>query len=150
LLAEFSPDGKLLATVCVDGGVRLWRLDLGKSELLNEPTKASMADATHPSGPKIQRLVFEPSGKFLLTQSGDSLVRCYSIATGKVVSQQDPMSHSLLSPDGRFVFSMDSSGMTRLWNVSEDKASNASIKIEATAQKVGESNLVPSALSVDG
>jgi WD40 repeat protein len=140
----------LLATVCVDGGVRIWQSDSGRSDLLSEQAKISGADATHPSGPNIQRLAFDPSGKFLLTQSGESTVRCYSIATGKVVSQPDPMNHSLLSPDGRFVFSMDSSGMTKLWNVSEDKATTAVRKIERTAQEAGVSNLVPSALSVDG
>lgn len=150
LLAEFSPDGQLLATASVDGAVRLWRLDSGKSDLLSEPTKTSGADAALFAGSQVKRLVFDPSGKFLLTQSGESTVRCYSITTGKVVSLADPMDNSLLSPDGRFVFSMDSSGMTKLWNVSEDKATTAPIKIEGTAQEVGGSNLIPSALSMDG
>src|SRR5262249_30174195 len=73
-LAEFSPDGRSLATACADGGVRLWQLDTGKSDLpLEQP------------GATVERMVYDPTGRVLLAQSDNSMVTCWEVAGGRVV-----------------------------------------------------------------
>src|SRR5262249_8457692 len=60
-LAEFSPDGKTLATASDDGALRLWRLDNGESDLILKPAKSSS-----PPRSKLKRLMFNPTGKILM------------------------------------------------------------------------------------
>jgi WD40 repeat protein len=124
LLAEIAPNGKYLATAAADGVVRLWDLALGKL------IKVSAA------GRKIEHLLFEPGGRFLLVQSAESEAWCYSIAAGKADPVPFPIAGpgriALVSANGKFIFSLDPSGSIKLWSVIDGKLTTAQVKLEAS------------------
>jgi WD40 repeat protein len=138
-LAAFSPDGRWLATGSSKGAARVWRLDSGESRLLTGP-----AGAPKSPGSETKRLVFDSSGRFLLTQSANGAVHCWEVAKGKAVSVPRPMENpgTILSPDGRFVLSVDSSRIEKLWNIADDKTTSVELEIGPEA--------LPSAVSTDG
>ena len=80
LSASFSPDEKILLTVCHDNNVRLW--DVTTGTLLGEPLKHD---------PRMVEAVFSPDGRQILTASGSEAgqpgaVRLWDASTHKLLS----------------------------------------------------------------
>jgi WD40 repeat protein len=68
-------------------------------------------------------------------QSAESEAWCYSIAAGKADPVPFPIAGpgriALVSPNGRFIFSLDPTGSTKLWSVIDGKLTTAHVKLEA-------------------
>jgi WD40 repeat protein len=85
-----SPDGKLIATTCSDGNVRLW--DVASRTLAFPPMPH----------PEVMRwLTFSPGGKWLASTNKKGEARVWDVATGAVVGEVFPHANMGLtfSPD---------------------------------------------------
>lgn len=121
----FDPTGKLLATGCHDGKVRLWDIEQGKS--IRE------IDAhTKPNKSAVYRVSFSPDGKQLVSASFDQTLKLWTVADGKLVREiakyepgKSEQGHrqgvfcAAFSPDGKFLVSGSSDRSLKLWKVSD-------------------------------
>jgi WD40 repeat protein len=106
--AAFSPDGKLLATVCQTGKVVVW----------NTPPKDTISyrwDATAHADNQCRAVAFGPDGKWLVTAGSDGKVRRWDAANGKSEFEETPNAEDKLwsvaiSPDGKTVAAAGNSG----------------------------------------
>src|SRR5207248_1234681 len=69
--ADFSPDGRTLASVCSDGTLNLWDVPTGKVR------------HTAKRGGGFDHVEFSRDGKRFVTSGSDALVRLFDAATGK-------------------------------------------------------------------
>jgi len=146
VLSEFSPDGRFLATASADGALRIWRLDNGESDLISPATSEQpgwLASSNSP-GTKFKRLMFNPSGRVLVTHTDNSTVHAWIVENGRHISLEAITGDkgTILSPDGTFAYSLDPSGYERLW----EPTGIPLTKVQLEIQHAG----VPSALSTDG
>jgi len=124
--AEFSPDGKLLATAGGDGYVRFWDPVTGRP--VGKPLPADPG----PSG-IVNAVAFSPDGNLLATAGGDGYVRLWNPATrepvgkamhadfGNGMPRPAGRGHGSVyavafSPDGSRLASAGADGHVRLWN----------------------------------
>jgi WD40 repeat protein/Flp pilus assembly protein TadD/ribosomal protein S27E len=109
--AEFSPDGRYVATASEDGTARVWDLVTGQGR----PVTIEHAAGVHLA-------IFSPDGRHLATASDDRTVRLSDPATGRLIFPPLEHDHSVrymkFSPDGSRIAT--SSGSTvRMWNASD-------------------------------
>jgi serine/threonine protein kinase/WD40 repeat protein len=146
VLAEFSPDGQYLATASADGALRLWRLDNGESDLISPATveQPGWLASTRTPRSQFKRLMFNPNGRVLVTQTADDTVHAWLIENGKHISFETFTGDkgTILSSDGKFAFSLDPSGNERLWEPTEIPFTKVQLEILHAG--------IPSALSADG
>ena len=115
---DFSPDGKLLASVSfnsLDNTVRLWDVKSGKPH--GQPL-------THTSW--VSDVEFSPDGKLLASASNDNMVHLWDVESGKPLGQ--PLTHTDMvddvefSPDGKLLASTSAEdSKVLLWDI-ETKA----------------------------
>jgi len=104
----FSPDGKMLATGCVDSGVRLFDLSTGE-----------VRTALGHTG-WVWSLAFSPDGKKLVSAGADGLIQVWEI--GKLYQRQPLLRQSshvqtiAYSPDGRILATNSAEGAAELWD----------------------------------
>jgi WD40 repeat protein len=108
-LAQFSPDGEVLAVVGAEREVRAWYF------------RASLAPLTIAGHEKeVWGLAFSPDGKTLASSGDDHLIKLWDTADGREVATLD--AHASLatsvtfSPDGRLLASSSFDGTIRLWD----------------------------------
>ena len=124
--AEFSPDGKLLATAGGDGYVRLW------DPVTGHPVGQPMPADPGPNG-LVYAVAFSPDGKLLATAGADGYVRLWDPATRKPVGRimhadfgdgmrkaagagQARVYAVAFSPDGKLLATAGADGHVRLWD----------------------------------
>jgi serine/threonine protein kinase/WD40 repeat protein len=105
----FSADGKRLAAGTMDGKALVWDVATGKAAMvlpLQSDTFCAFAQ-------------FSPDGSRLLTESGRHEARLWDAATGNLCQDMphigDPYNLTYFSPDGRWIFSADDTGI-RIWD----------------------------------
>ena len=108
--AEFSPDGKILATAGYDARIALW--DVGSGERLQKIEVHNGA---------IFDLAFSPDGRILASASADETVKLWRVADGvrlDTLNQPQGEQYAVaFSPDGRFVLAGGADNVIRLWRV---------------------------------
>lgn len=103
----FSPDGKLMATACKDGLVRVCDADTCKQEM--EPLR-------HGSG--VLSVKFSADGTLLVTTSWDQTARVWEVSTGKMISRLKHDSAVWMADfdrEGERIVSAAADGNARVW-----------------------------------
>lgn len=124
--ANFSPDGKLVATGGYDKMVMVWNpdevepLDLGRRlEGLPDPKPNYLQLTGHVDA--VRSVAFSPNGELVASGSDDNSIRLWNLATGKedkVLRRHGSGVRSCtFSPDGEFVLSGSQDEYVRLWNL---------------------------------
>jgi WD40 repeat protein len=107
--AEFSPDGKVLATSGQDRTVRLWDAATGESRRV-------LTGHSH----DVNYVTFSPDGRTLATASEDQTVKLWDASTGRehqtLSGHHAEMVSALFTPDGRRLVSCDRDGHIIVWD----------------------------------
>jgi WD40 repeat protein len=104
----YRPDGRLLATACADGAVRVWEADAGR-----------LAHAFLGHAAAVTAVAWSPDGARLASCSEDGTVRLWNATTGKVLhTLRHPEAARCLawSPDGTTLASGGTDQTIRLWD----------------------------------
>lgn len=106
--AEFSPDGKLLATAGYDGRIVLWNLDT-----------AAVVHTIDGHNGAVFDLAFDPAGAVLASASADETVKLWKVETGErldTLSQPTAEQYVVdFSPDGKFIVAGGADNRIRVW-----------------------------------
>jgi WD40 repeat protein len=115
LSADYSPDGKQLATIGSDGTVILWNALTGE-EMLRLPGGTEPSDFV-----STQRVAYSPDGKVLAACDRNS-VKLYDPASGKLLKtlkgHEKDVTALAISSDGKYIASGSLDGSTIIWNAS--------------------------------
>jgi len=139
--AEFSPDGKILATAGYDTKIGLW--DVASGELLRSIEVHTGA---------IFDLAFSPDGTLLASASADETTKVWRVSDGErldTLHQPEGEQFAVaFSPDGRFVLSGGADSVIRMWRVLSTEKPRINPLIHA--RFAHEDAVVAMAISADG
>jgi WD40 repeat protein len=111
LSASFSPDGRCVVTVSVDGTARMWDASTGSP--LGPPLRHEKS---------VSSASFSPDGRRVVTVSVDGTVRMWDVSTGSPLGPPLRHEHALrsasFSSDGRRMVTVSWDGTVRMWDVS--------------------------------
>jgi WD40 repeat protein len=107
--AQYSPDGRLIATAGQDGTARIWDAATGRQ----------VASLTGHKGP-VRRISWSPDGQRVVTASEDRTAAIWAATAGRLIrtlaGHGDAVQAALFSPtDGRWVATASADGKVRIW-----------------------------------
>ncbi|NEP11038.1 MAG: hypothetical protein F6K14_12655 [Symploca sp. SIO2C1] len=105
---NFSPDGKVIATVSADGKVKFWNIDGEPLTSFQEHTDT------------VNSLSFSPDDPIFATGSADGTVKLWNLDGELVDSLQehtDTVDSVSFSPDGKILATGSADGTVKLWNL---------------------------------
>jgi len=139
--AEYSPDGKTLATAGYDRVIRLWEVSSGKYLRQFPSHNGAVYD-----------LAFSPDGKVLASASGDSTCKIWHVETGeRLDTLNQPQGEQFgvdFTPDGKFIVGVGADNRIRLWRFLSKEAPRINPVVHARFGH--EDAIVEMALSKDG
>jgi WD40 repeat protein len=118
LTVAFSPDGKWLASGCIDGSIKIWDMATGK---------LTHTLAGHQAGRFVHGLAFSPDSAVLASGAsfGDARIKLWNAATGELVRSLPCSDQSVrevaFAPDGKTLASASGEGNARIWEVATGK-----------------------------
>jgi len=107
---EFSPDGKVLASLQEGGKITLWKVPKGE-KITTLTSKASA-----------KRLIgFSPDGSMLAAISQDKTIQVWNTSTGECLATLEGQTRNITGlaflPDGNSLVSVSNYGSTKLWTI---------------------------------
>ena len=110
IYAEFSPDGRWVATASVDKTAQIWETETGRAH----------GNALQHAG-WVSFVRFSPDGKLLATASEDGTARFWEVATGQptgaVLRHGEWVNSVVFSPDGKRVLTASDDRTARVWDI---------------------------------
>jgi len=111
--AQFSPDGKLIATASADPTARIWDVTTGRLII----TLKGHSDA-------IWAIKFSPDGKQIVTGSSDKTARIWNVQTKRILTLKGHNQLVFLtqfSPNGEQIATASNDRTTRIWDTQTGK-----------------------------
>ncbi len=117
---NFSPDGKLLASISRCSDIHLWNTENGEIKIFKYIDKNIYDYSEIPDS-----IAFSPDGKVLASGGSDRTVRLLKVEGGKEIGilkgHFDDIASVVFSPDGRILASGSKDKTIRLWEVDSGK-----------------------------
>ena len=119
----FSHDGRLVATVSMDGTARLWDGVTGRfmSSLGAESPGLTFTDANVPLIDQDTNSAFSPDDQFLATASLDGAIHIWDVEIGLqyaiIRGHKNLVEHLAFSPGGDLFLTASHDGTARLWDI---------------------------------
>ena len=132
----FSPDGRDVVTVCADGSVKRWSLDideglweawLSDSQPLSPELAARALRPLEFTGHKasVNDCAFSPDGATLVTASSDHLVKLWDRRSGQLIrnlqGHLDEVHGCDVSLDGKRIGSVSAEGGVKVWDAADGR-----------------------------
>jgi serine/threonine protein kinase/DNA-binding beta-propeller fold protein YncE len=109
---DFSPDGRILATGCLDGTASLWDVTTGRKITTLDTGQSFVASVR-----------FSPDGRHLATPNFDGTVKVWDIASRQVLftlsGHTDWVYSAAFSPDGKRIATASRDRTVRLWDAED-------------------------------
>ena len=109
--AQFSPNGRQLATASYDGTARVWDAETGRT-IVSLPHESWVWDAR-----------FSPDGRHLVTASRDRKARVWSVPSGRLLlpplHHDGTVTRATFTAEGRGVFTV-SKDAVRIWELATE------------------------------
>jgi WD40 repeat protein len=122
--AEFSPDGRFIATASRDMTAIIWDAVRGK------PIAPPLRHLSH-----VTSVSFSPDSHLILTISADGTARVWETLTGEPITpplvHENMVSEGSWRPDGQEIITSSYDGSARIWDISPSKEPVESLKVQA-------------------
>ncbi|MYI93226.1 WD40 repeat domain-containing protein [Candidatus Poribacteria bacterium] len=127
----FSPNGKLLVSGCSDGSIHLWNATAQQEGLGGTIGQYLPTLKLKGHKEKVNKLVFSPDGKTLLSGSDDGTIRAWDTTTGGILytcpGHMQGIRHLAASEQTSILTSVDSyPTIVRLWDIKKGHQLSAS------------------------
>ncbi|MBA3484324.1 MAG: protein kinase, partial [Pirellulales bacterium] len=124
----FSPNGREIASGCLDGTVRIWDSQTGQN-----------LHTLRCKSPLVRALAYSPDGQLLAAGYNDGVICVWTASTGELFAtlrgHEQTVWQVAFSPDGRTLASGGQDRSVRIWNIERKQDGNADPLIRILADQ---------------